>query len=115
MIVTIGFKGFEFKGKLSKVLFSWLLLCLNSMLLGFMLTHFDLGDYRVSSSIIDYSPSYCSKPVRPLFIFVTKIYIWLNPRASWLCIDNNATTIFKAQKGSKDIIKIVHVTSVVQP
>ncbi len=42
MIVTIGFKGFEFKGKLSKVLFSWLLLCLNGMLLGFMLTHFDL-------------------------------------------------------------------------
>ncbi len=30
-------------------------------------------------------------------------------------IDSNATDTFKAQKGSKDIIKIVHVTSVVQP
>ncbi len=30
-------------------------------------------------------------------------------------LDNNATTMFKAQKGSKDIIKIVHVTFVVQP
>ncbi len=29
--------------------------------------------------------------------------------------DSNATTTFKAQKGSKDIVKIVHVTSVVQP
>ncbi len=28
--------------------------------------------------------------------------------------DSNATTMFKAQKGSKDIAKIVHVTSVVQ-
>ncbi len=27
-----------------------------------------------------------------------------------LHIDSNATTTFKAQKGSKDIIKIVHVT-----
>ncbi len=25
-------------------------------------------------------------------------------------IDSNTTTIFKAQKGSKDIVKIVHVT-----
>ncbi len=29
--------------------------------------------------------------------------------------DSNATEKFKAQKGSKDIIKIVHVKSVVQP
>ncbi len=35
-------------------------------------------------------------------------------RAFGLCIDSNETTTFKAQKGSKDIIKIVHVTSVVQ-
>ncbi len=33
----------------------------------------------------------------------------------WPCIDSNTTTTFKAQKGSKDIIKIVHVTSVAQP
>ncbi len=30
-------------------------------------------------------------------------------------IDSNTTDTFKAQKGSKDIVKIVHVTSVVQP
>ncbi len=29
--------------------------------------------------------------------------------------DSNATTTFKAQKGNKDNVKIVHVTSVVQP
>ncbi len=30
---------------------------------------------------------------------------WLNPGAFWPCIDSNATTTFKAQKGSKDIVK----------
>ncbi len=30
-------------------------------------------------------------------------------------MDSNSTTTFKAQKGSKDIIKIVHVTSGAQP
>ncbi len=30
-------------------------------------------------------------------------------------IDSNVTTMFKTQKGSKNIVKIVHVTSVVQP
>ncbi len=33
----------------------------------------------------------------------------------FLTLDSNATEMFKAQKGSKDIIKIVHVTSVVEP
>ncbi len=42
-------------------------------------------------------------------------YFWLNPRAFCPCIDSNTTTTFKAQEGSKDIIKIVHVTSEVQP
>ncbi len=42
-------------------------------------------------------------------------YFWWNPRAFWPCIDRNSTEGFKAQKGSKDIIKIVHVTLVVQP
>ncbi len=32
----------------------------------------------------------------------------------WPCIDSKATDTFKAQKGSKGIDKIVHVTSVVQ-
>ncbi len=31
------------------------------------------------------------------------------------CIDRNAADTLKAQKDSKDIVKIVHVTSVVQP
>ncbi len=39
-------------------------------------------------------------------------YFWWNPRAFWPCIDSNATTMFKAQKRSKDIVKIVHATSV---
>ncbi len=30
-------------------------------------------------------------------------------------MDNNTTNTLKAQKGSKYIVKIVHVTSVVQP
>ncbi len=42
-------------------------------------------------------------------------YFWWNPRVFWHCIDSNITDTFKAQKGSKDIVKIVHVTSVVQP
>ncbi len=57
----------------------------------------------------------CSKPVRTFF-FGTQIKIfWLNPRAFSSSIDCNTTTMFKAQKRSKDIIKIGHVTSVVQP
>ncbi len=34
---------------------------------------------------------------------------------SFLTLDSNTTTMLKAQKGSKNIVKIVHVTSVVQP
>ncbi len=37
-------------------------------------------------------------------------YFVLNPRDFWPCIDSNAITTFKAQKGSKHIVKIVHVT-----
>ncbi len=50
--------------------------------------------------------------MRPSFIFGTQIKIFLLKSES---LQSNATTTFKAQKGSKDIIKIVHVTSVVQP
>ncbi len=42
-------------------------------------------------------------------------YFWLNPRAFWSYIDRNATDMFKAKKGSKDMIKLVHVISVTQP
>ncbi len=38
----------------------------------------------------------------------------MKSRAFWLSIDSNATTTIKAQKSSKDIVKIVHVTSMVQ-
>ncbi len=41
-------------------------------------------------------------------------YFWWNLRAFWSCIDRNRTTMFKVQKGSKDIVKIVHVASVDQ-
>ncbi len=42
-------------------------------------------------------------------------YSWWNPRAFWPSIDSDVTTMFKTQKGSKDTVKIVNVTSVVQP
>ncbi len=41
-------------------------------------------------------------------------YFWWNLRAFWPCIDRNATETFKVQKGSKYIVNIVHVTSMVQ-
>ncbi len=60
---------------------------------------------QLCSSVINYSPSCHSKPVRP-FIFGTQIKIFLmNPRAFWRFIDSNATDMFKAQKGSKNIDK----------
>ncbi len=45
----------------------------------------------------------------------TKYDILMKSESFLSCIDSNATTTFKGQKGSKDIIKIFHVTSVVQP
>ncbi len=43
-------------------------------------------------------------------------YFWWILRTFWPSIDSNETgTHFKAQKRSKDIVKIVHVTSLVQP
>ncbi len=41
-------------------------------------------------------------------------YVWWNSRMFWPWIDSNATDTFKVQKGSKDIFKIVHVTSLAQ-
>ncbi len=53
--------------------------------------------------------------VRPKMKHKLRYFLW-NPRAFWPSIDGNKTdTHFKAQKGIKDIVKIVHVTSVVQP
>ncbi len=37
-------------------------------------------------------------------------------KSEWfLTLHSNATDTFEAQKGNKDIVKIVHVTLVVQP
>ncbi len=41
-------------------------------------------------------------------------YFWWN-RELFDPLDGNVNDTFKAQKGSKGIVKIVHVTSVVQP
>ncbi len=43
-----------------------------------------------------------------------RYFLWKS-RDYWPCIDSNAADTFKAQKGSKEIIKIVNVTSVIQP
>ncbi len=53
--------------------------------------------------VIDYSLSCCSKP-KTVFI-----HLW-SSRTFWPSIDND---MFKAQKGSKEIIKIVHVTKTI--
>ncbi len=58
-----------------------------------------------ANAVINYSPSSSEHKLR---------YLW-NPRAFWPYIDINATDTIKSQKGSKDIIKIVLVTAVVQP
>ncbi len=42
-------------------------------------------------------------------------YFWWNPRALWPSIDSKDITTINAQKHSKDIGKIVHVTSGIQP
>ncbi len=53
--------------------------------------------------------------------FKTFIHLWNTNKIFFDAIkiflmkDSNENTTFKAQKGSKDIVKIVHVTSVVQP
>ncbi len=69
------------------------------------------------NSVINYSPSCRPKHARPLFVFRTHITIFflLNPRALRPCIDSKGPITFKVQKGTKNIDKIVHVTSVVQP
>ncbi len=84
-----------------------------------LVVHVTLRDSSLKNenSVINYSPSCRSKPIRPSFIFGTQIKSILMKSESFLTlhIDGNGTTTFKAQKRSKDIIKIVHVTSVVQP
>ncbi len=45
------------------------------------------------------------KLVSPSFIFRTQIKIFLMKSESFLTLDTNTTTMFKAQKGSKNIVK----------
>ncbi len=56
--------------------------------------------------VINYSPSCRSKQVSSASEHKLR-YFWRNPRAFWYSIDSNATTMFKAQKGSKDIVKTI--------
>ncbi len=70
------------------------------------------GETWVSSpknenSVINYSPSCLSKPIRPLFIFETQIKIFLM-RVLCPSIDSKGTTTIKAQKCSKDVVKMWH-------
>ncbi len=56
------------------------------------------------------------KHLRSSFIFGTQIKIFLMKSGSFLALcGQHVTDTFKAQKGRKDIVKIVHVTSVLQP
>ncbi len=62
--------------------------------------------------VVNYSPSYRSNPLRPSFIFRTQTKKF----ESFLTLHRQQHNWHvKAQKGSKDIVKMVHVTSVVQP
>ncbi len=67
------------------------------------------------NSVINYSPSCRSKPVRPSFIFGTQMKIFLIQSENFLILHRQPCNWDKVQKGSKDIIKTVHVTSVVEP
>ncbi len=66
--------------------------------------------------VINYSPSCPSKPVRPSFIFRTQIKIFLMKSKSFLTLHRQQWNFHvQGPKVSKDIIKMVHVTLVVQP
>ncbi len=59
---------------------------------------------------MNYSPSeFCSSSEHKLR------YFSYNPRVFCPSIDGTGATTIKVQKRSKDIVKTVHVTSVVQP
>ncbi len=73
-----------------------------------------LGDSapKNENSVINYSLSCRSKPVRPWPEHKLRYLLW-NLKAFWPSIDSKATTTFKVQKASKNINKIFHVTSVI--
>ncbi len=72
-------------------------------------------EFRNQNFVINYSPS--CQPVRPLFIFRTQVKIFLMKSKSFLTLHRrqHLWQVQVQKKGSKDIVKIVLVTSVVQP
>ncbi len=49
-------------------------------------------------------------PKMIILSLITRSHVVPNPKYFiWPCIDSKKTTTFKAQKGWKDIVKIVHV------
>ncbi len=62
------------------------------------------------NSVINYSPSCLSKPVRPSFIFRTQIKIFLMKSESFLTLNRQQRNYHvQGPKRSKDIVKIVHM------
>jgi len=78
---------------------------------------YELQKKKKKNSVINYSLSFHSTPERPSFIFETQIKIFFDE--IWevydSSIEGNIINTFKVQKGTKDIIKMVDVTTVVQP
>ncbi len=74
------------------------------------------SSHKNENDVINYSPSYRSKPqdLRSSSEHKLRYFRW-NLRAFWPSIDSNATETFPGPETYKDIVKIVHVSSVVQP
>ncbi len=73
------------------------------------------GSSKNENSLINYSPSCHSKHVRPLFIFRSQIKIFLMKSESFLALHRQQWNWHVHIQDGKDIVKIVHATSVVQP
>ncbi len=62
------------------------------------------------NAVINYSLSSHSKPTRPSIIFVTQMKVFLIKYETILTLHRQQSKMFKAQKCSKGIVKMVHVT-----
>ncbi len=68
---------------------------------------------KVSAKVINHLPPCRSKPVKASFVFRTQFKIfWMKTGSP---IDCQVINTVKAQKSMKDIVRIVHLPSVVQP
>ncbi len=65
------------------------------------------------NSVINYSPSCRSKPIRPSFIFRTQIKMFLMKSESFLTLHRQQCN-WNVSRLRSEIVKIGHVTSVVQ-